>query len=143
MAGKMGFQMKKYTQMSDEVEQLDADLTEQLKKLRADIEALDWDTSKVNMTSEDREAEFKRIAGSIANVRSVHQVSYSQCTVSTCGGRGPHNSSSLAQQKKTSTRWSEICSCPQTYRVEMRDLGRDELAHYEPKAKAHLNTIEE
>mmetsp|Transcript_33422 Transcript_33422/g.65192 ORF Transcript_33422/g.65192 Transcript_33422/m.65192 type:complete len:283 (+) Transcript_33422:72-920(+) len=34
-------------------------------------------------------------------------------------------------------------SVHQNYRVELRDLGREDLARYEPKAKAHLNTIEE
>ncbi len=86
----MGFQMKKYAQMSEEVESLDAELAEQLKKLRSDIEALDWDASKVNMSTEDREVEFKRITAGIANARSVHQVRYSQRIFSVSGGRGPH-----------------------------------------------------
>ncbi len=73
--------------MSDEIENLDADLSEQLKKLRADIEALDWDTAKVNMPTEQKEAEFKRIAAGIANARSVHQVSCFICTVWTSGER--------------------------------------------------------
>lgn len=74
MASKTAFQMKKYTQMSDEIEQLDVEITAMLAKVRADIEALDWDTSKINLPKEQREAEFDRIKAVLTNARSVHQV---------------------------------------------------------------------
>lgn len=74
MAAKSGFAMKKYAQMNDEVEQIDSELGEMLEKARKDIEALEWDTNKVALPKEQRDAEVARIKGVLASARSVHQV---------------------------------------------------------------------
>jgi len=78
MAGKSGFAMKNYTQMNDEVEQIDGELGEMLAKARKDIEALEWDTKKVALPKHQRDAEVSRIKSVLDSARSVHQVIPSQ-----------------------------------------------------------------
>jgi hypothetical protein len=78
MAGKSGFAMKNYTQMNDEVEQIDGELGEMLAKARKDIEALEWDTKKVALPKHLRDAEVSRIKSVLDSARSVHQVIPSQ-----------------------------------------------------------------
>ena len=74
MAAKGGFSMNKYSQMNDEIEQIDSELGELLHKARADIEDLEMNPKKASLPKEQRDAECARIMANLATARSVHQV---------------------------------------------------------------------
>ena len=67
--------IKKYANMSDEMEQLDIETSELLARIRASAEALEWDTNKVALSKENKELEFKKIKAEMDKARTKLQVS--------------------------------------------------------------------
>mmetsp|Transcript_39500 Transcript_39500/g.104976 ORF Transcript_39500/g.104976 Transcript_39500/m.104976 type:complete len:91 (+) Transcript_39500:92-364(+) len=66
--------IKKYANMSDEMEQLEVETCELLTRIRSSAEALEWDTKKTSMSKEAREQEFKRIKADMDKAKSLMQV---------------------------------------------------------------------
>jgi len=65
--------IKKYANMSDEMEQLEVETCELLTRIRSSAEALEWDTKKTSMSKEAREQEFKRIKADMDKAKSLMQ----------------------------------------------------------------------
>mmetsp|Transcript_56152 Transcript_56152/g.114831 ORF Transcript_56152/g.114831 Transcript_56152/m.114831 type:complete len:279 (-) Transcript_56152:365-1201(-) len=95
--------MRRYAQMSDEIEHLDVELTEMLGEIRQGIEALDFDPKKANMKPDEKQAEIAKLKASIDKAQGVFR----------------------------------------TFKVELRELGREELAEFDPKKRAHQATLDE
>ena len=66
--------IKKYANMSDEMEQLDIETCELLARIRSAAEALEWDTKKVALSKENKEIEFKKIKAEMDKARTKLQV---------------------------------------------------------------------
>jgi hypothetical protein len=66
--------IKKYANMSDEMEQLDIETCELLAHIRSAAEALEWDTNKVALSKENKELEFKKIKAEMDKARTKLQV---------------------------------------------------------------------
>mmetsp|Transcript_57355 Transcript_57355/g.119941 ORF Transcript_57355/g.119941 Transcript_57355/m.119941 type:complete len:326 (-) Transcript_57355:2-979(-) len=65
--------IKKYANMSDEIEQLDIETCELLARIRSAAEALEWDTKKVALSKENKELEFKKIKAEMDKARTKLQ----------------------------------------------------------------------
>ena len=66
--------IKKYANMSDEMEQLDLEACELIARIRTASEAMEWDTQKVALSKELKEAEFKKIKTDMDKARTLLQV---------------------------------------------------------------------
>ena len=66
--------IKKYANMSDEMEQLDIETCELLARIRSAAEALEWDTKKGALSKENKELEFKKIKAETDKARTKLQV---------------------------------------------------------------------
>lgn len=71
--------IKKYANMSDEMEQLDLEACELISRIRTASEAMEWDTKKVALSKESKEAEFKKIKADMDKARTLLQVHYVCC----------------------------------------------------------------
>jgi len=89
--------------MSDEIEHLDVELTEMLSEIRNGVEALDWDTKKVNMSAAEKRTEIANLKTSLDRAQGVFR----------------------------------------TFKVELRELGPEELAEFNPKKRNHQVAIDE
>lgn len=65
--------IKKYANMSDEMEQLDLEACELISRIRAASEAMEWDTKKAALSKENKEAEFKKIKADMDKARTLLQ----------------------------------------------------------------------
>jgi hypothetical protein len=72
--GKSSKAIKKYANMSDDMEQLEMEACELIAKIRAATEAMEWDTKKVALSKEAKEVEFKRIKVDMDKARTLLQV---------------------------------------------------------------------
>ena len=66
--------IKKYANMSYEMEQLDLEACEFIARIRSASEAMEWDTQKVALSKEQKDAEFKKIKADMDKARTLLQV---------------------------------------------------------------------